>query len=117
MKRNFCIGLFIALVAAVAIISLSSNHSYITVVNTGNVAIANITITLSRETQYLTSLKPNEKRALRFLVHGDASYVVSVTFENGKKLNQEVGYVTSGMDFHEVICISPQKVTIIADDR
>ena len=117
MKRSFYIGIFIALIAAVAIISLSSHYSNVTVVNAGNVAITNMTITLSQETRSIASLKPNEKRGLRFSVRGDASYVVSATFENGEKLNKEVGYVTNGMDFHEVMRISPQAITIMPDDQ
>lgn len=59
----------------------------------------------------LSGIPKGEFAAIRYVVTRDSHYDVLVTLQSGKTLKSEIGYVTNGSNFVDVIQVTDAKIT------
>lgn len=100
------------LTALVLLASCSSNRGAFLLVNKATEPIAVATIKINEQTIELRNIQPNMSAAGSYKVRTDGHYKIQVTFESGRTLNKELGYVTHGMDFQHEITVSDSDIEI-----
>jgi hypothetical protein len=71
---------------------------------------------MSGSTISVRNLKPGGESSLLFSVKGDDHYEVMVQFADGRRFQQQVGYVTPGYNFVDTIEIRGDRVELITHD-
>ena len=51
-------------------------------------------------------------KAIHYIVRSDSQYKLEVEFNSGRKLEQELGNVTSGLDFQDILTLSDHEVSL-----
>jgi hypothetical protein len=54
----------------------------------------------------------NASKEGSFRIKGDSHYTILIEFASGKKLEKEIGYVTSGFDFEDTLIIKDDDILI-----
>ncbi|MDA3936907.1 MAG: hypothetical protein PF636_08670 [Actinomycetota bacterium] len=84
--------------------------------NSSDDEIVSVRVEVCGQVSEYSELAPGDKTEGTFRVRGDSGYEVSVAFASGRKLNGEVGYVTSGIDYEDVITVDDSSIEITASD-
>jgi hypothetical protein len=56
--------------------------------------------------------EPGGRATGRLAVGGDADYHITIRFQSGRELERRLGYVTSGMDFHDEFSVSETDIVM-----
>jgi len=99
------ISVLVLVLAAVLAIGLSSNKGEVSVVNQAAEPIRAGTIEICNQRLTLGETKPNESKRIHYKVKSDSHCNITIEFASGKKLTRHLGYVTSGMDFHDTLIV------------
>ena len=51
-------------------------------------------------------------KAIQYQVRSDSQYKLEVEFHSGKKLEQELGNITSGLDFQDILTVNDRDVSL-----
>ena len=51
-------------------------------------------------------------KAMQYKVQSDSQYQLEVEFHSGRKLEQKLGTVTSGLDFLDILTVSDHDVSL-----
>lgn len=89
-----------------------TNNSEVTLVNSTPENIEKCSIELTGATVVINNLKAGDKASATFVVRSDAHYKVSVQFSSGRKLENDVGYVTPGFDYKDTILIHSNEIVL-----
>src|SRR5688572_12377432 len=57
-------------------------------------------------------IEPGKSKAIHRKVRSDSQYKLEVEFNSGRKLEQELGHVTSGLDFEDILTLSDREVSL-----
>ena len=57
-------------------------------------------------------IEQGKTKAIQYKVRSDSHYKLEVEFHLGKKLEQELGSVTSGQDFEDVLTVNDRDVSL-----
>lgn len=60
----------------------------------------------------LEGIAKGESQVIHYQVRADSSYKIFVEFNSGRKLAKELGYVTSGRDFKNVLTLKDDEVSL-----
>lgn len=85
------------------------------IINEANETIKRAIVSVCGQTIELKGLQPTQKAFGLYDVKSDSHYAVTVEFESGRKLQKDVGYVTSGLDFHDKIVVTDKDILIVGD--
>jgi hypothetical protein len=105
------LGLVLVVILALSLSGCGRNEGSFTLVN-GSTERLSARVEVCDQVSEFTDVDPGEKRHGSYRVAGDSSYDVSVTFASGDTLDREVGYVTNGLDFTDVITVTTSSVEI-----
>ena len=53
-----------------------------------------------------------KSKAIQYKVRSDSHYKLEVEFNSGRKLEQELGSVTSGLDFEDILTLNDREVSL-----
>ena len=57
-------------------------------------------------------IEQGKTKAIQYKVRSDSQYRLEVEFNSGKKLDKELGSVTSGLDFEDILTLSDHDVAL-----
>ena len=57
-------------------------------------------------------IEPGKTKAFQFKVRSDSQYKLEVEFNSGKKLEKELGAVTNGLDFQDILTLDDHGATL-----
>lgn len=57
-------------------------------------------------------IEQGESESIQYTVRSDSQYKLAVEFNSGKKLEQELGSVTSGLDFEDILTVNDREVSL-----
>jgi hypothetical protein len=114
VKASYYLFLFFVIgCLAGAIVSCSKiNNSEVTLVNKTSEKIKRCSVSLAGENFTVDNFKAGDKVSTVFVVRSDAHYRVTVTFYGGRKLEEDVGYVTNGFDYRDTILVYSDKIAL-----
>ena len=110
------IGVLVLILVAVFAIRLSSNKGEDSIVNQAGEAIRSGQLEICKQQFSLGQVQPKQSKEIHYKVRSDSHYDVTIEFESGKKLSRQVGYVTSGMDFHDRLTVTDDDVSLSSRD-
>jgi len=90
----------------------AADEGRFTLVNDSAEEIVSARVEVCSQVSEYGELAPGDATDGTFRVRGDSGYDVSVTFASGRKLDREVGYVTDGLDYEDVITVTDSGVEI-----
>jgi hypothetical protein len=109
-KFSIVVTLLLALIGLVLMVLLvsiyTSKGASFTFRNESGFTITSATITLSNKTCSVKKLETTGEINCYFSNLSDSHYSVEVDLANGSKIQKDLGYVSGGMDFIDVITLS-----------
>jgi len=57
-------------------------------------------------------IEQGKSKAIQYKVRSDSQYKLEVEFHSGKKLEQELGNITSGRDFQDILTLNDRDVSL-----
>ena len=57
-------------------------------------------------------IEQGKSKAIQYKVRSDSQYKLEVEFHSGKKLEQELGNITSGLDFQDILTLNDRGVSL-----
>ena len=57
-------------------------------------------------------IEQGESKAIQYKVRSDSQYQLEVEFHSGKKLEQKLGNITSGLDFQDILTLNDRDVSL-----
>ena len=57
-------------------------------------------------------IEQGKTKAIQYKVMPDSQYKLEVEFHSGRKLEQKIGNVTSGLDFEEILTLSDHEMSL-----
>jgi hypothetical protein len=106
-------GRALALVLVALVIgACARNTATIVLVNETKEPIASATVEVGGPIVELGQIEPGGRATGRLAVGGDADYHITVRFQSGAVLDRRLGYVTSGMDFHDEFSVSETDIVL-----
>ncbi len=105
----------IAISAAFAVFVMAScayNKGSFLLINKAKEPIAQALVTICGQTIELKDIQPTKSASGSYKVKSDSHYDIRVEFQSGKKLQREVGYVTSSVDYQHEITVTDTDIKI-----
>ena len=103
---------FLGVIITALFVGCTPNRGSFSLINKAGEPITYASVTICGQKIELTDLLPNEIASGAYEVTSDSHYSIAVQFQSGKALQQEIGYVTNGMDFHHEITITNSTILI-----
>ena len=103
--------------ALLAIMSLSCelirhHQGEVTVINDTGEEIAQGSVEVCNQRFAFIDLKPGNRKQFFYSITAESQYTVAVKFASGREVTNDIGYVTSGFDFSDVLILGPTNVVI-----
>ncbi len=119
-KRNIFGYSILILIIVLMVVFLwlpSHNKAEVTVVNNSGESIKFLSISLfpSHGKCSVKNLSPTGSFEVEFYNFSDSHYVLKGELQNGTKIEQELGYVTNGIDFKDTITIEKNGNAVLAN--
>lgn len=92
--------------------SCIANQGHFSLVNKAKEPISHASVEICGQTIELTDIKPNENKAGSYKVISDSHYTIEVEFQSGRKIKNETGYFTNGIDFRHEITVTDSNIEI-----
>lgn len=70
-------------------------------------------VTVCGQTIELKDIQPSNSATGSYKVKSESHFDIKMEFQSGKKFRKEIGYVTSGMDFHHKFVVTDSDIEII----
>lgn len=103
---------FIAILILLGLCGCGVTKAKTTLVNESNSVIKKATIEVSGESFSFENIAPSESKEFSFVVGGESGYNVKIVFDDNRELQKELGYVSSGVNTHEVIHVKEADIAI-----
>ena len=103
----------IAISAALVVCFMTScraNQGSFMLVNEATESIAHAAVTVCGQTIELNDIQPSKSARGSYVVKSDSGYHIKIEFKSGKNLQKEIGYVTNGLDFQDVIAVTDKDI-------
>jgi len=99
-------------VGCVVATMLSSWNGEVTIKNDATKEVTKGQISICNQQFDFGGLKVGTSKTIAYRIKSDSHYKVVVEFESGKKLSKELGYVTNGMDFKDVLRVKDDDIIL-----
>lgn len=86
------------------------NTAELEVENKSNFILETVDIKLCEKGQQIKRLEPGKSGSVKFDNLGECHYSVNVSFEGGKSLTAEIGYITSGSNVRDKIFVEENQI-------
>jgi len=91
----------------------SGNRGEVSIVNEASQAIRGGQLEICNQRFTFGPIEPKQTKTIQYRVKSDSHYNVGIEFASGKKLTREVGYVTSGANFHDTLTVKDDDVSYV----
>ena len=108
---SYCLLVFFFVFLETSCLSKSNTGQFI-LINDSAELISHVTIEVCGQLFEVKDIKPHEEFSGSFKVKGDSHYKVTVSFASGKKIKDELGYVTHGFNYQHTITVNDSKISI-----
>jgi hypothetical protein len=106
-------GSVLVLVLTSVLGSCTSNSGSITLANKSSEPIAHAEISICRQTLTIDDLAVGQEANRNYRVNCEDGYSVRVRFQSGREIsNDDIGYVTGGMDFRHTLIVTDRELQI-----
>lgn len=102
----------IAAVTALLLTSCTANNGKFALINKTNESISHASVFVCGQAIKFDEIQPNRNVTGSYEIKSDSHYLVRIEFQSGKKLQNEIGYVTNGMDFQHEISVTDTDISI-----
>ena len=82
-----------------------SDDGQVLILNAASESIKNGQLEVCGQKFLFGEIEPGKSKAFQYKVRSDSQYKVEVEFNSGKKLEKEVGAVTNGLDFQDILTL------------
>jgi len=93
------------------------NTGHFLLVNNASEPIAYASVSICGQTVQLWDVLPNKSADGSYRVTSDSHYTIRVEFRSGGRLEREIGYVTSGMDFNDRIIVTDSDIELMVVEK
>jgi hypothetical protein len=100
-------------ILAFALLSCNGSEAYFVLRNGGTEPIENATVQLGGQVVKLIDIKPGESASGHFSIFHDSHYEIDVRFLSGREMQQNIGYVTHGANFHHEIVVTETGIQLL----
>jgi hypothetical protein len=91
---------------------LPGNTARVTIVNQSHETIIDGSIGIANnKTVNLPILDHNASFVVHFDIRADSHYDISITFDSGRVMKRDVGYLTHGFDFDDRLVVTDQDIS------
>jgi hypothetical protein len=90
----------------------SSHKGEVLIVNQATETVLKGEIEVCKQRFDFQNIKPKERKQILYDVRSDSHYKIEIQFESGKKLTKELGYVTSGLDFKDMLIVTEDDILL-----
>ncbi|MBN1493421.1 MAG: hypothetical protein JW938_04675 [Candidatus Omnitrophica bacterium] len=90
----------------------NSYDGNVTIKNVSSKNIQKVTIEVCKQNYKLEDISRGASKEVNYEVKADSHYTVKVIFDDSSVLSDEIGYVTSGMDFNDTIVVTDSKLML-----
>ncbi len=111
--RTFSLGIiFIFLAASYFVPVALSNDGEVEIINSASEPVRNGEIEVCDQRFKVGAIERGKSRTITYKVRSDSHYKIKMEFSSRRKLEKELGYVTNGRDFRDILVLSDDDVTL-----
>ena len=89
-----------------------SDDGQVLILNAATESIRNGQLEVCGQKFPFGEIEQGRTKAIRYKVRSDSQYKLEVEFHSGKKLEKELGSVTSGLDFEDILTLNDHDVSL-----
>jgi hypothetical protein len=89
-----------------------SDDGQVLILNAATEPIKNGQLEVCGQKFLFGEIEQGKSKAIQYKVRSDSQYKLEVEFNSGKKLEKELGSVTSGLDFEEILTLNDRDVSL-----
>jgi hypothetical protein len=89
-----------------------SDDGQVLILNAATESIKNGQLEVCGQKFPFGEIEQGKTKAIQYKVRSDSQYRLEVEFNSGKKLDKELGSVTSGLDFEDILTLSDHDVSL-----
>lgn len=89
-----------------------SDDGQVLILNAASEPIKNGQLEVCGQKFMFGEIEPGKSKAIQYKVRSDSQYKLEVEFNSGKKLEKEVGAVTNGLDFQDILTLDDRGVSL-----
>jgi len=94
-------------------ISCTANQGSFFLINHAKEPISHAIVVVCGQTVELNDIQPTKNAQGSYKVNSDSHYDIKIEFQSGKKLEEKMGYVTNGFDFHHEFVVTDTGIEIL----
>jgi hypothetical protein len=89
-----------------------SDDGQVLILNAATEPIRNCQLEVCGQKFLFGEIEQGESKAIEYKVRSDSRYKLEVEFHPGRKLEKELGVVTNGLDFEDILTLSDHEVSL-----
>jgi hypothetical protein len=89
-----------------------SDDGQVLILNAATEPIKNGQLEVCGQKFMFGEIEQGKSKALRYKVRSDSQYKLEVEFNSGRKMDKELGSVTIGRDFEDILTLSDHEVSL-----
>ena len=89
-----------------------SDEGQVLILNAATEPIKNGQLEVCGQKFLFGEIEQGKSKAIQYKVRSDSQYKLEVEFNSGKKMEQELGSVTNGLDFQDILTLSDRDVSL-----
>lgn len=89
-----------------------SDDGQVLILNAATEPIKNGQLEVCGQKFLFGEIEQGKSKAIQYKVRSDSQYKLEVEFNSGKKLEKELGSVTNGLDFQDILTLSDHGVSL-----
>lgn len=92
--------------------SVLSNDGEVQIINSASESVRNGELEVCEQKFKLGAIERGKSKTINYKVRSDSHYKLMVEFISGRKLAKELGYVTNGRDFKDLLTLTDDDVSL-----
>ena len=89
-----------------------SDEGQVLILNAATESIKNGQLEVCGQKFMFGEIEQGKTKAIQYKVRSDSQYKLEVEFHSGRKLGKELGHVTSGLDFEDILTLSDHEMSL-----
>ena len=89
-----------------------SDDGQVLILNAATEPIKNGQLEVCGQKFLFGEIEQEKTKAIQYKVRSDSQYKLEVEFNSGRKLEKELGYVKSGLDFEDILTLNDHEVSV-----
>jgi hypothetical protein len=89
-----------------------SDDGQVLILNAATEPVKNGQLEVSGQQFLFGEIEQGKSKAIQYKVRSDSQYKLAVEFHSGRKLEKELGSVTNGLDFEDILTLNDHDVSL-----